>query len=122
MNFGQIVAEPGEARLASTSSDDDSSSCSSPSSDVNDQPTELVVVSGQHFGVDLQEFNQELASLSERLDFLSIDIIDIDAETMDSIEDDIVKISEDIDSILLMRRYYPVANIQVFCWPPIQLI
>lgn len=103
MNTGwPVFAEPSEACLAAASSEEDSSSWSSYSSDT---ATATIAVSGQHFGTsDFEDFNKELVRLSERLEFLSCESGETDEVAMDSIEEEIAQISDEVEDVLMLSQ------------------
>uniref|UniRef100_A0A7S0QLT5 Uncharacterized protein n=1 Tax=Cryptomonas curvata TaxID=233186 RepID=A0A7S0QLT5_9CRYP len=113
-----IFAQPSEARLPDSSSDSESvSSTDNGLFESNGNRRDLYMISGENFGSsDITQFSDDLIRLGERLDCLSCGNAGADGAFLDSIEEDIALISDEIEAILLLPRSQPnmeISNIQV---------
>jgi hypothetical protein len=108
-----IFVQPSEARLLDSSSDSDSaSSAESCQFEHNGNGRNLYMISGEHFGMgDITQFSNDLIRLGERLDCLSCGKDGSDGtEILDSIEEDIAMISDEIEAILLLPKTQPITE------------
>ncbi len=117
-NDESIFAQASEARLPDSSSDSESVSSTDNGLVESHEKRELYMISGEHFGSsDITQFSEDLIRLSERLDCLSCgNAAGSDGKILDSIEEDIALISDEIEAILLLPRSQPsieISNIQV---------
>lgn len=116
-NDESIFAQASEARLPDSSSDSESVSSTDNGLVESHEKRELYMISGEHFGSDITQFSDDLIRLSERLDCLScVNAAGSDGKILDSIEEDIALISDEIEAILLLPRSQPsieISNIQV---------